>query len=493
MKKHILLCRKICYNTRMYKRSDFDIVIGMEFHAQANCLTKLFSPASANFDDEPDTNVALTDAGMPGCLPVVNKAAIYKGVRTALAFNMIINDICGFDRKHYTYPDLPLGYQITQQNYPLGYDGHLILENGSKIRFERLSLESDAAKNIHQGDHTYVDLNRSGVCLMEIVTAPDIRSPEEMIMTFKKVRNILRIIKTSNADMFKGELRADVNVSINLKGQPYGERVEIKNINSVQYAYQALEYEIARHIDLINKGESVILETRTFDPNTGTTKAMRTKEQAADYRFFREANIPYVKMDREYVAKVKSELPELLDDIIARWSDLGISRDNTLLLSQESETIEFLNECIDELNRANVKMYDLCAILIAQEIFGMCNNANIAFADMKITPKNLTQLVLSIHKEIISGKQAKDVIKEMFEAGKECDTIIKDKNLSQITDANELTAVIKSVMEKNPDVLQRYLSGNTKLLGFFVGQVMIATENKANPKLLNELLIELLK
>lgn len=477
----------------MYNRSDFDIVIGMEFHAQANCITKLFSLASANFDDEPDTNVALTDAGMPGCLPVVNKAAIYKGIRTALAFNMNINEICGFDRKHYTYPDLPLGYQITQQNYPLGFDGFLILENGSKIRFERLSLESDAAKNIHHGDYTYVDLNRSGVCLMEMVTSPDIRSPEEMMMTFKKVRNILRIIQTSNADMFKGELRADVNLSINLKGEEYGERVEIKNINSVQYAYQALEYEIARHIDLINKGEKIIRETRTFDPNTGATKSMRTKEQAADYRFFREANIPYVKIDREYVEQIRSELPELLDAIIARWSNLGISRDNTALLAQESETIEFLNACISELTKANIKAYDTCAILISQEIFGLCNSTNVAFTDIKITPKNLIQLIINIHNEIISGKQAKDVIKEMFETGKDCEAIIKDRNLKQITDPAELTTVIKTIMEKNPDVLQRYLSGNTKLLGFFIGQVMIATENKANPKLLNELLLELLK
>ncbi len=477
----------------MYKRSDFDIVIGMEFHAQANCLTKLFSPASSNFDDEPDTNVALTDAGMPGCLPIVNKAAIYKGVRTALAFNMTINEICAFDRKHYTYPDLPLGYQITQQNYPLGYDGYIVLDTGSKIRFERLSLESDAAKNIHHGDYTYVDLNRCGVCLMEIVTAPDIRSPEEMMMTFRKVRNILRIIKTSNADMFKGELRADVNLSINLKGQPYGERVEIKNINSVQYAYQALEYEIARHIDLINKGEAIVRETRTFDPNTGTTKSMRNKEQAADYRFFAEANIPVVKIDREYVEQVRSELPELLDDIITRWSELGISRDNSSLLAQESETIEFLNECINQLNLANVKAYDTCAILISQELFGMCNSSNIAFADIKITPHNLAQLVINLTHETISGKQAKDVIKEMFDTGTDCNMIIKDKNLKQITDPNELTIAITDVMQKNPDVVQRYLAGNNKLLGFFVGQVMLATDNKANPKLLNELLIQLLK
>lgn len=496
----------------MYKRDDFDIVIGLEFHAQANCATKLFSPAPAPvqtnaFDtdedeSEPDKYTSLIDAGMPGSLPVVNKAAIEKGIRTALALNMKISDICCFDRKHYSYPDLPIGYQITQQFIPLASDGYIQLDTidpatnkPRRIRFERLSLEADAAKNIHKGSYTYVDLNRCGVCLMETVTHPDIRSPEEMMLVFRKFQNILKIINTSGADMYKGELRADVNLSINLKGQPYGDRVEIKNLNSVQYAYQALEYEIARHISVINKGEKVESETRTFDPNTGATKSMRTKEQAADYRFFPEANIAPIEIDPEYVSSIKQSMPELLDDIIARWIHSGISQDKAALLAQDCERIKFLDDCLTLLHAHsvhNIKTYELCATLITQDIFGLCNTQSIDFKQMKITPTSLAALILNINQDIISGKQAKDVLKEMFETGKHADDIIKEKGLRQITNPDELSSIIHTIITANPNEFTRYRSGNKNLLGFFIGQVMLATNNRANPKLLNELLSKIL-
>lgn len=476
----------------MYSRKDFDVVVGMEFHAQLNCLTKLFSPAALNVNDDINTNVALVDAGMPGCLPVLNEMALYKGIRTSLALNMQISNECRFDRKHYSYPDLPLGYQITQQSYPLGYDGYITLETGKKIRFERLCLETDAAKNIHHGDYTTVDFNRSGAGLMEIVTAPDISSAEEMLMTFHKLRNIVKILDTCNADMYKGELRADVNISLNLKGQPYGVRVEIKNLNSMQYAYQAIEYEIARHIKCINDGVPIIMETRSFDPVSCTTKSMRNKEQEADYRFFSESNLPSMLIEREYVQKIKDELPELPDAIMLRWVSLGIPVDSAKLLLQETEYISFINKGIELLKEKGLQCFDTLALLTTQDLFALCNSTDTPFAKMKLTIHNFVRLIEHLNKDHISIKQAKELLKEIYSTDDSCDAIITSKGIQQISDEYELAEIIRKVLADNPDEVQRYRQGEKKLLGFLVGQTMKVTQNQANPKLLNVMLTRLL-
>lgn len=477
-----------------YTREDFDIVIGMEFHAQVSSQTKLFSPAELSFGDPINTHVALVDAGMPGALPVVNQACIDAGIKTALALGMKIATHCTFDRKHYSYPDLPLKYQITQFFNPIGYDG-VMHTLGRKVNIERVSLEADAAKNVHDGTKTYVDLNRCGSPLMEIVTSPDMRSPEEAVELYKKIRNLVRTIGTCDANMEKGQMRADVNLSINLKGESFGERVEIKNINSMNFAYQALQYEIDRHISLLNNGEKIRRETRTFDPATKTTSPMREKETDDDYRYMPEPDLTTIEIDPEVIQRLREELPELPDAKIERWiKTYNLPEVDAKILAEDLDMGIFFDECAVIVEKAQgVDTVKGIATWLLGDVLALLNKEGIEIAESKFTVQGISEMVIAITNLTISGKQAKDVLKEMFENGGSANEIIKSKGLSQISDPAELRTMAQQVLDANAQAAEDYKSGNERAFGALVGQAMKISQGRANPEMLTQALKDLLK
>lgn len=472
-----------------YTRADFDIVIGMEFHVQVKANTKLFSQASLSFGDEVNTHVSILDAGMPGALPCVNKHCVECAIQTGLAFNMQINPLSHFDRKHYSYPDLPLKYQITQFYTPIAQDGFLII-NERKIRLERLSLEADAGKNIHAGDHTYVDLNRCGTALMEIVTSPDLQSEDEAADLFRQIRSVVRYIDTSDADMEKGQLRADVNISINLKGQPWGTRVEIKNINSMNFAHQALTYEIDRQIKCINNGDKIIMETRTFDPNTKRTSPMREKETDADYRYMPDPDLLPIQLLQSDIDAFKAKLPELPFAKKQRWmSEYNLEEYDCNILADDCVTANFFDETIKhclEMKASKDAIKQISSWMLG-DFFALLNKHSLDITQSKISPLSLAQLVYAVTSEKISGKQAKDVLKEMFELGKNANDIIKDNNLEQISDTITLMEFVQKVITLHPKEVKQVQEGNKNIFGFLVGQAVKLSHGKGNPKILTTL------
>ncbi|WP_374631481.1 Asp-tRNA(Asn)/Glu-tRNA(Gln) amidotransferase subunit GatB [Ferrovibrio sp.] len=467
----------------------WEIVIGMEVHAQISSKAKLFSGASATFGAEPNAQVSLVDAAMPGMLPVINAYCVEQAVRTGLGLKAQINLFSVFDRKNYFFPDLPQGYQISQYKQPVVGEGKLILDmpDGSsrEVGITRLHLEQDAGKSLHDQspNQSYIDLNRSGVALMEIVSEPDMRNSEEAGAYLKKLRTILRYLGTCDGNMEEGSMRADVNVSVRKPGGPLGTRCEIKNVNSVRFVMQAIEYEARRQIDVIEGGGQVAQETRLFDSGKGVTRAMRSKEDAHDYRYFPDPDLLPLELDAGWVENIKTSLPELPDEKKARFIDkLGLSPYDAAVLVAEKESADFYEAV------AKGRDGKLCANWVITEYFGALNKSGKSMADFVIMPEKLGGLIDLIADNTISNRLAKDVFALMVETGKDAATVVDEKGMRQVTDTGAIEAVIDQVMAANADKVAEYRSGKDKLFGFFVGQTMKASGGKANPAAVNDLL-----
>ena len=467
---------------------DWELVIGLEVHAQVASQAKLFSGAATAFGAEPNSQVSFVDAAMPGMLPVINEYCVEQAVRTGLAINAQINLKSVFDRKNYFYADLPQGYQISQYLDPIVGEGEMIiyLQDGQKtIGVERINLEQDAGKSLHDQNPTssYIDLNRSGVALMELVTKPDLRSPEEAAAFLKKLRTILRYVGTCDADMEKGMMRCDANVSVRKAGDEFGTRCEIKNLNSIRNVVRAIEYEAERQVELIEGGGEVDQETRLFNADTGITATMRSKEDAHDYRYFPDPDLLPLEFSQEFVDKIKESLPELPDTKKARYiEEFGLSDYDAGVLVAEQETTEFFEKAIEGHNAKLVCNW------LTGELFGRLNKTEESLEDSKVTAIQLGDLVGLIEENVISGKIAKDVLDIMIETGEDPAKIVEDKGLKQVTDTSEIEKIVDQVLAENQDKVEAYKSGKDKLFGFFVGQVMKATGGKANPGVVNEIL-----
>ena len=439
---------------------NWETIIGLEVHAQIISKSKLFSGASTNFGSEPNTQVSLVDAAMPGMLPVINKDCVEQAIKTGLGLNAKINKRSVFDRKNYFYPDLPQGYQISQFTQPIVGEGsiEIDLKDGSskKIGITRLHLEQDAGKSVHDIEPTksYIDLNRSGVALMEIVSEPDIRSAEEAQEYVKKLRSILRYIGTCDGNMEEGSLRCDVNISVRKKGDELGTRAEIKNVNSIKSIGQAIDYEFERQTEIINSGGKVDQETRLFDEKKGETRSMRSKEEAHDYRYFPDPDLPPLEFSDDWIDEIKKNLPELPDvkkeNLIDEYK---ISSYDASILVSDKNNVEFFDKIISENKKRNPKNV---ANWIIGELFALLNKNNLEIKDSPIKTENLGELIDYIEDQTISGKIAKTVFEEMFNTKKRAKDIIEKKGLKQITDKSEIESLIDKVLENNKDKVDEY-------------------------------------
>jgi aspartyl-tRNA(Asn)/glutamyl-tRNA(Gln) amidotransferase subunit B len=478
---------------------DWEVVMGLEIHAQVVSNAKLFSGAATAFGAAPNSQVSLVDAAMPGMLPVINRHVVEQAVRTGLGLNAKINTWSRFDRKNYFYPDLPQGYQISQFQFPIVGEGAIECEreDGSRftVRIERLHLEQDAGKSIHDLDpnSTYVDLNRSGVALMEIVSRPDIRSPDEASAYVSKLRTILRYLGTCGGDMEKGQLRADVNVSVCKPGayekfretgdfSHLGTRCEIKNVNSLRFIRQAIEYEAQRQIDIIEEGGKVDQETRLFDANTGVTRSMRSKEEAHDYRYFPDPDLLPLELQQDWIDQIRINLPELPDQKRERFvSELGLSEYDASVLSADKERAAYFEEV------AAGRDAKLAANWVNNELYGRLNKEGLTIADSPVAAVQLGGLVALIEDGTISGKIAKDVFEILWDEGGDPAKIVEERGLKQVTDTGAIEAVIDQLIADNPDQAAS-VKEKPKAMGWFVGQVMKAMQGKANPQAVNEIL-----
>jgi len=471
------------------RTGDWEIVIGLEVHAQVTSKSKLFSGASTEFGAEPNTQVSLVDAAMPGMLPVINEKAVEQAVRTGLGLNAEINLKSIFDRKNYFYPDLPQGYQISQYLDPVVGKGEIEidLEDGTTrtIGITRLHLEQDAGKSIHDQDprKTLVDLNRSGVALMEIVSEPDMRSAEEAGAYVEKIRSILRYLGTCDGNMQEGSLRADVNVSVRRPGDEFGTRAEIKNVNSIRFIRQAIEYEARRQIEILEDGGEVDQETRLFDPDRGETRSMRSKEEAHDYRYFPDPDLLPLEFEQSWVDAIRETLPELPDQKKHRFmGDYGLSVIDAGTLVAERETAEFF-EAVAEGRDAKV-----AANWVMGELFGALNRTDTDITASPVSAAQLGQLVDLIGDGTVSNRLAKDVFEIMFETGDDPEMIVEERGMKQVTDTGAIEAAVDEAIAAGAAQVEQYKGGNEKVLGWFVGQVMKATQGKANPQAVNEML-----
>jgi aspartyl-tRNA(Asn)/glutamyl-tRNA(Gln) amidotransferase subunit B len=467
----------------------WEMVIGLEVHAQVTSKAKLFSGASATYGGEPNHHVSLVDAAMPGMLPVINGYCVEQAVRTGLGLKAQVNLRSVFDRKNYFYADLPQGYQISQYLQPIVGTGKLLLDmpDGStrEIGITRLHLEQDAGKSQHDQSprETFVDLNRSGVALMEIVSEPDMRNAEEASLYLKKLRTILRYLGTCDGNMDEGSMRADVNVSVRKPGGPLGTRCEIKNVNSMRFVMQAIEYEARRQIEILEEGGSIAQETRLFDTGKGVTRSMRSKEEAHDYRYFPDPDLLPLEFEQAWVDGIKATLPELPDEKKARFIEkLGLSPYDAAVLVAEKESADFYEKV------AKGRDGKLTANWVIGDYFGFLNKSGQSMADFVITPEKLGGLIDLIADNTISNRLAKDVFALMVETGKDALAIVDEKGMRQVTDTGAIEKVIDEVMAANADKVAEYRSGKDKLFGFFVGQTMKLSGGKANPAAVNDLL-----
>ena len=476
------------------EKSKYEVVIGLEVHAQVLSRSKLFSGSSTKFGADPNNQVSLIDSAFPGMLPVINEECVRQAVRTGLGLNAKINNYSVFDRKNYFYADLPQGYQISQYKNPIVGEGKVILDMpyGSKeIGIERLHLEQDAGKSIHDMDpsNTYVDLNRSGIALMEIVSKPDLRSPEEVNAYIKKLRSIMRYLGTCDGNMQEGSLRADVNVSVRKEGdKKYGTRCEIKNVNSIKFMQMAIEYEAGRQVELLENGKKINQETRLFDTKKNETRSMRSKEDAHDYRYFPDPDLLPLRLEQKLIDDLKKTLPELPDKKKERFiREYGLNSYEANVLVSEKEISDYYEEVAKSSDKK------LAATWMMGDLFAMLNDKGLDISNSPIPAKNLAELVQSIKSGEISGRIGKEVFEIMLETGENPKKIIKSKGMEQQSDPKELEKIINEILIKNKDKVDQYKSGKEKLFGFFVGQIMKSSGGKANPQLTNEILKKLLK
>lgn len=467
----------------------WEYVIGLEVHAQVSSKSKLFSGSATEFGAAPNSQVSLVDAAMPGMLPVLNRYCVEQAIKTGLGVNGKINKYSAFDRKNYFYADLPQGYQISQFYYPIVQDGEIFIkdEDGNKkrIRVNRIHLEQDAGKSMHDRSpsSTYVDLNRSGIALMEIVSEPDLSSPLEAAEYVKKLRILLRSLETCDGDMEKGSMRCDANVSVRKKGDPLGTRCEIKNVNSVRNIMRAIEYEAMRQVEILESGGVVQQETRLFDAENGTTRTMRTKEDSEDYRYFPDPDLLPVILDDELISTISNNMPELPEQKMHRYmKDYGLTEYESSILSEDKYIADYFETA---LSGRGVK---IVANWIIGDLFGALNKSGIEITDCKISATHIGELVGLIEENIISGKIAKTVFEEMFETGNAPSEIVKNRGLVQVSDSSEIEKVIDAVIAENQDSVLEYKSGKDKLFGFFVGQVMKKMSGKGNPAMINDIL-----
>ena len=469
--------------------NQYEVVIGLEVHAQVTSESKLFSTSATKFGAEPNTQVSLVDAAFPGMLPVINEYCVKQAIKTGIGLKAKINKRSVFDRKNYFYADLPQGYQISQFKDPIVGEGKVILDmpDGQKeVGIERLHLEQDAGKSIHDLDpkNTFVDLNRSGVALMEIVSKPDLRSPDEVNAYIKKLRSIMRYLGTCDGNMQEGSLRADVNVSVRKKGsKEFGTRCEIKNVNSIKFMQMAIEYEANRQVDLIEDGQTIDQETRLFDTKKNETRSMRSKEDAHDYRYFPDPDLLPLEVSDDFIENLKSEIPELPDEKKKRFIEkFKLSPYEANILVSDIETSNYFENVI---KKSDVK---LTTNWIIGELFAALNEKNLEITESPISAGNLSKLINLIKDGTISGKIAKTVFEQMMEGDKDPQKIVEEKGLKQESDPKALEALIDKVIDDNRDKATEYKSGKVKLFGFFVGQVMKVSGGKANPQLVNEIL-----
>ncbi|MCZ8123944.1 MAG: Asp-tRNA(Asn)/Glu-tRNA(Gln) amidotransferase subunit GatB [Magnetospirillum sp.] len=473
------------------KTGKWEIVIGLEVHAQVVSNAKLFSGSSAAFGAEPNTQVSFVDAAFPGMLPVINGFCVEQAIKTGLGIEATVNEVSIFDRKNYFYADLPQGYQISQYTRPIVSDGRLVLDlpggRTKTVGITRLHMEQDAGKSIHDQHpaKSYIDLNRSGVCLMEIVSEPELRSPEEAGAYLKKLRAILRYLGTCDGNMEEGSMRCDANVSVRKVGDTaFGTRCEIKNVNSIRYVMQAIEYEAGRQVQLIEDGGKVDQETRLWDVAKGITRPMRSKEHAHDYRYFPDPDLLPLVLDPKDIARIKASMPELPDAKKARFVDqYKLTPYDASVLVAEQEQAAFFEEVAK--GRKDPK---LAANWVIVELFGALNKLGKDVTDSPVSAKNLAGLLDLIENDTISGRIAKDVFAIMVETGKDAAGIVEEKGLKQVTDTGAIDAAIAKVMAENEAKVAEYRAGKVTLFGWFVGQVMKATGGKANPAKVNEIL-----
>jgi aspartyl-tRNA(Asn)/glutamyl-tRNA(Gln) amidotransferase subunit B len=482
---------------------DWEVVIGLEVHAQVTSNAKLFSGASTAFGAEPNSQVSLVDAAMPGMLPVPNRECIRQAVRTGMAIEAQINKWSRFDRKNYFYADLPQGYQISQLYHPLVGEGSLTIDADEKagipedkvIGIERIHVEQDAGKLMHDQHPTmsYVDLNRSGVALMEIVSRPDMRSPAEAGAYVRKLRAILRYVGSCDGNMEEGSMRADVNVSVRRPGEEFGTRTETKNVNSVRFVMQTIEHEARRQVDLIEDGGTVVQETRLFDPGTGTTRSMRSKEDAHDYRYFPDPDLLPLELDEEFLNECRDSLPELPDAKRNRYEqELGLSAYNAQVLTAEVETARWFEALLLAAATAQGKtpadVAKQAANWLISELFGALNKAGHDLEASPVTPEKGAELLALIGKGTISGTIAKQVLETMIETGDGAAAIVEREGLKQESDSGAIEAAVDKVLADNADKVEQYKGGKEALFGFFVGQTMKAMQGKGNPQVVNEVL-----
>ena len=469
--------------------NNYEVVIGLEVHAQVTSNSKLFSSSSTKFGAEPNTQVSLVDAAFPGMLPVINEFCIKQAIKTGIGLKAKINNKSVFDRKNYFYADLPQGYQISQYKYPIVGEGKIILDmpyGQKEIGIERLHLEQDAGKSVHDidPDSTMVDLNRSGIALMEIVSKPDLSTPDEVNVYIKKLRSIMRYLGTCDGNMQEGSLRADVNVSVKKKGdEKLGTRCEIKNVNSIKFMQMAIVHEANRQVDLLEGGKIVDQETRLFDTKKNETRSMRSKEDAHDYRYFPDPDLLPLEISNDFIDSIKSEIPELPDEKKKRFIEkYKLTPYEATILVSDIETSKYFEEVIKD---SDVK---LATNWITGEFFALLKEKNLDISKSPISSKNLSKLINLIKNGTISGKIAKTVFELMIESDKNPELIVNEKELKQESDPKKLEKLIDNIIKENQDKVKEYKSGKDKLFGFFVGQVMKVSEGKANPKLVNEIL-----
>lgn len=477
------------------KTASWEVICGLEIHCQIISKSKMFSGASTHYGSDANENVSFVDAGMPGMLPTLNERCVYQAVKTGLGLNAKINKYSEFARKNYFYADLPQGYQISQFKYPIVGEGHVTvdLSDGTTkdIGIERLHIEQDAGKSIHDmaPDKSFIDLNRAGVGLMEIVTKPDFRSPEEAGAFLRKLRSIVRYLGTCDGNMDEGSMRCDVNVSVRKVGEEgFRTRCEMKNVNSVKFVMQAIENEAKRHVEVYENGGNIEQETRQFDPSTGLTKVMRKKEFAHDYRYFPEPDLLPLVLDDDYIAKVKADMVELPDAKRARFvKELGLTAYDAAVICENKETADFFEKAAHGHDAKKVANW------LMGDFFAMLNEKKVELKDSPVSAENLGKLVELITSNVINGKTAKDVFAIMTETGGDPEKIVEEKGLKQVTDMGAIEAIVDEVIASAPDNVAAYKAGKNNLLGWFVGQVMKKSQGKANPAIVNKMIAEKLK